>query len=102
MVSYTDKIIAPAAPTRQGYTFAGWYTDTAFTMAWSFANDTMPDNNLTLYAKWTKNPNHTSLNTVNNNPNSSPKPAAKLADTGADMVSSFSMSAMFVLLALLY
>ena len=84
-------------PNRQGYTFAGWYTDTDFTTAWNFANDTMPDNNLTLYAKWTKNPNHTSLNTVNNNPNSSPKPAAKLADTGVDMMSSFSVAAMFVL-----
>ena len=96
-VAFTDKITAPAEPTRQGYTFAGWYTDTAFTTAWNFANDTMPDNNLTLYAKWTKNPNHTSLNTVNNNPNSSPKPAAKLADTGVDMMSSFSMAAVFVL-----
>ena len=97
MVSYTDKIIAPNAPSRQGYTFAGWYTDTAFTTAWNFANDTMPDNNLTLYAKWTKNPDHASLNTVSNNPNSSPKPVAKLADTGVDMMSSFSVAAMFVL-----
>ena len=96
-VAFTDKITAPAVPDRQGYTFAGWYTDTAFTTAWSFANDTMPDNNLTLYAKWTKNPDHASLNTVSNNPNSSPKPAAKLADTGVDMMSSFSVAAMFVL-----
>ena len=96
-VAFTDKITAPAEPTRQGYTFAGWYTDTAFTTAWNFANDTMPDNNLTLYAKWTKNPDHASLNTVNNNPNSSPNPAAKLADTGVDMMSSFSVAAMFVL-----
>ena len=96
-VAFTDKITAPAEPTRQGYTFAGWYTDTAFTTAWNFANDTMPDNNLTLYAKWTKNPDHASLNTVNNNPNSSPNPAAKLADTGVDVMSSFSVAAVFVL-----
>ena len=96
-VAYTGKIIEPAAPTRKGYTFAGWYADTALTRLWDFASYTMPDNNLTLYAKWTKNPNHTSLNTVNNNPNSSPKPAAKLADTGVDMMSSFSMAAVFVL-----
>ena len=96
-VAFTDKITAPAVPNRQGYTFAGWYTDTAFTTAWSFANDTMPDNNLTLYAKWNKNPDHASLNTVNNNPNISSRPAAKLADTGVDMMSSFSVAAMFVL-----
>ena len=96
-VAYTGKIIEPAAPTLKGYTFAGWYADAALTRLWDFASYTMPDNNLTLYAKWTKNPNHTSLNTVNNNPNSSPKPAAKLADTGVDMMSSFSMAAVFVL-----
>ncbi|TWP15587.1 BspA family leucine-rich repeat surface protein [TM7 phylum sp. oral taxon 353] len=96
MVSYTDKIIAPAAPTRQGYTFAGWYADAALTGPWDFANDTMPDNSLTLYAKWTKNPDRTSLNMVNNNS----KPAARLADTGIDIVSSFSATAMFLLFGL--
>ena len=82
-VAYTDKIIEPAAPTRQGYTFAGWYADAAFTRAWNFAVDTMPDNGLTLYAKWTANPKPvaTSSGTSENNSSSS----TKLAETGSDV-----------------
>jgi uncharacterized repeat protein (TIGR02543 family) len=41
----------PAVPTRTGYTFAGWYTDTALTN--SFKATTMPPGNTTLFAKWT-------------------------------------------------
>ena len=82
-VAFTDKITAPAAPTRQGYTFAGWYTDNTFARAWSFAVDTMPDNGLTLYAKWTANPKPvaTSSGASENNSSSS----TKLAETGSDM-----------------
>ena len=82
MVSYTDKIIAPNTPSRQGYTFAGWYTDTAFTTAWNFANDMMPDNDLTLYAKWTKNPAPASTLS----PELPKSPGARLAETGSNTV----------------
>ena len=81
-VAFTDKITAPAVPNRQGYTFAGWYTDTAFTTAWDFANDTMPDNDLTLYAKWTKNPAPASTLS----PESPKSPGARLAETGSNTV----------------
>ncbi len=60
---YGAAISAPAAPTKTGYTFAGWYTDDG-----TFANPynipaTMPaydapnytDNTITVYAKWTEN-----------------------------------------------
>ncbi|EPR10538.1 InlB B-repeat-containing protein [Ruminiclostridium papyrosolvens] len=45
----------PANPTKAGYTFAGWYsnkdcTGTAYTIP-----NTMPNENVTLYAKWTPN-----------------------------------------------
>jgi len=43
----------PAAPTRVGYTFAGWYTDKALSN--SFTATAMPKGNTTLYAKWTPN-----------------------------------------------
>ena len=40
-------------PTREGYTFTGWYTDDGtFSNEYSFT--TMPAENITLYAKWTK------------------------------------------------
>jgi uncharacterized repeat protein (TIGR02543 family) len=41
----------PTAPTRVGYTFAGWYTDKALTN--SFTATRMPNGNTTIYAKWT-------------------------------------------------
>ena len=42
----------PTAPTKTGYSFAGWYRDGAYTTPWNFATDTMPKSDLTLYAKW--------------------------------------------------
>lgn len=47
------SVTKPADPTREGYTFAGWYTDEACTEAYDFATAVTSD--LTLYAKWTKN-----------------------------------------------
>lgn len=47
------KLVKPADPTRDGYTFAGWYTDEACTQAYDFSTPVTAD--LTLYAKWTKN-----------------------------------------------
>lgn len=47
------KLVKPADPTRDGYTFGGWYTDEACTRAYDFSTPVTAD--LTLYAKWTKN-----------------------------------------------
>lgn len=47
------KLVKPADPTRDGYTFAGWYTDEACTQAYDFSTPVTAD--LTLHAKWTKN-----------------------------------------------
>lgn len=47
------KLTKPADPTREGYTFGGWYTDEACTQAYDFSTPVAAD--LTLYAKWTKN-----------------------------------------------
>lgn len=47
------SVTKPADPTREGYTFAGWYTDAACTKAYDFATAVTSD--MTLYAKWTKN-----------------------------------------------
>jgi uncharacterized repeat protein (TIGR02543 family) len=45
----------PTAPTRSGYTFSGWYFDNnTFNQPVSFPA-TMPQANLTIYAKWTIN-----------------------------------------------
>lgn len=47
------KLVKPADPTRDGYTFGGWFTDEACTQAYDFRTPVTAD--LTLYAKWTKN-----------------------------------------------
>lgn len=44
-------ITAPANPTKAGYRFDGWYTDSLLTNPYTFT--TMPSENITLYAKWT-------------------------------------------------
>ncbi|MBQ1678253.1 MAG: InlB B-repeat-containing protein, partial [Oscillospiraceae bacterium] len=40
----------PAAPTKDGFAFAGWYSDAALTQAYAFSAPVTAD--LTLYAKW--------------------------------------------------
>lgn len=42
--------IAPANPTKIGHTFDGWYSDE--TLWQSYVFDTMPNSEITLYAKW--------------------------------------------------
>lgn len=42
----------PTDPTKSGYTFNGWYKESALTNAWDFSKDTVTANT-TLYAKWT-------------------------------------------------
>lgn len=51
-------ITAPTAPTRAGFTFDGWYKESALTTPWNFAIDTVTANT-TLYAKWTAIPTYT-------------------------------------------
>lgn len=45
-------VATPTAPTRSGYTFAGWYTSWKLKTPYAFT--TMPDSDITLYAKWIK------------------------------------------------
>lgn len=45
-----EKVSKPTDPTRDGYTFGGWYTDSACTQAYDF--NTEVSGNITLYAKW--------------------------------------------------
>ncbi len=52
--SYGDPVSAPAdEPTKNGYTFAGWYADSNLTTPYVFT--TMPATAITVYAKWTAN-----------------------------------------------
>ena len=51
-LSYNATITAPAAPTKTGYAFAGWYKEAACTNPWNFGSDKVTAS-ITLYAKWT-------------------------------------------------
>lgn len=53
-VTSGSAITAPVTPTRSGYTFGGWYKESACTNAWNFSVDTVTVN-ITLYARWTSN-----------------------------------------------
>ncbi|WP_189032792.1 InlB B-repeat-containing protein, partial [Paenibacillus albidus] len=46
-----STITAPAAPTRTGFNFAGWYKETSYTTQWNFSSDTVMAH-ITLHAKW--------------------------------------------------
>ena len=52
-VKYNDKAKEPPAPTKSGYTFAGWYTEEQLTNTYDFG--TLVTKDITLYAKWNTN-----------------------------------------------
>ena len=49
-VNEGEKLTLPANPTKEGFVFAGWYTDEAFTTELSAL--AFPKKNTTAYAKW--------------------------------------------------
>ncbi len=49
-VRYGELLYEPDDPQKSGYTFSGWYFDEDLTHSVSFTTDTMPSNDLTLYA----------------------------------------------------
>jgi uncharacterized repeat protein (TIGR02543 family) len=52
-VTYADGMVLPNDPVKEGYTFVAWYTDASFTTP--YEPQTMPSNDLTLFAKWAIN-----------------------------------------------
>src|SRR5690554_2410507 len=47
---YATTVSKPTDPTKVGYTFAGWYSDSNLSTAYTFT--TMPAEDIILYAKW--------------------------------------------------
>lgn len=54
-VAKNSKLTAPTAPTKDGFTFEGWYTEKELTTAYDF--DTKVIKSFTLYAKWSEDTN---------------------------------------------
>ena len=51
---YGELLEVPEPPTREGYTFTGWYMDHACFELWDVENDII-EADMTLYAGWEKN-----------------------------------------------
>jgi uncharacterized repeat protein (TIGR02543 family) len=50
---YGEYLEIPEPPTREGYSFTGWYTDAACFEPWDIENRTI-EMDITLYAGWEK------------------------------------------------
>ena len=50
---YGEALVLPVPPTREGYTFTGWYKDYACYEPWNADTDTI-QSEMTLYAGWEK------------------------------------------------
>ena len=50
---YGEKLELPEPPTREGYQFTGWFTDSACGELWDVENRTI-ETDMTLYAGWEK------------------------------------------------
>ena len=66
-VEYNTPVNKPEDPTRDGFTFEGWYLDYGLERPWDF--DRKVTSSLTLYAKWTEDTS--SGDTSDDSPNSS-------------------------------
>ncbi|HAO6527064.1 TPA: InlB B-repeat-containing protein [Listeria monocytogenes] len=51
-VDYQEALTEPTEPTKDGYTFEGWYDAETGGTKWNFATNKMPANNITLYARY--------------------------------------------------
>ena len=61
---YATAVVEPSDPTREGYTFGGWYSDTGLISLYTFS--TIPAEDVVLYANWTINPYSISYITFEN------------------------------------
>ncbi|HIT35258.1 MAG TPA: InlB B-repeat-containing protein [Candidatus Faecousia intestinavium] len=52
---YGDLVEEPDPPTREGYTFAGWYSDENFRYQWDMDTNQVSQS-MTLYAAWEETP----------------------------------------------
>ncbi len=48
---YGDLLTGVETPTREGYTFGGWFRDSGCTLPWNLETDTVSEG-MTLYALW--------------------------------------------------
>lgn len=87
-----SAITAPQDPTYEGYRFGGWYTDRECTKLFAFT--VFPAENVTLYARWDKDPSYAYITYVGNDRTLGVQPVKKGETVaapqffGADIVAS--------------
>lgn len=111
-IPFGGTVVRPADPTRDGFVFAGWFTDEALTAAYDFAKPV--DKSFVLYAKWTpvtNEPGQDPSGTPGQDPNQTPggntnqptrldtpsatkdSPLARLLSTGEGPAATFALVA---------
>ena len=83
-LSYGDKLTKPEDPVKDGYTFAGWYKDSACTQGWDF--ETSIPGDMTLYAKWTTKIEATPTATATATAVTTPQPTAAQTTAAATSI----------------
>ena len=78
-VAHGVAVTEPAAPTKTGYNFAGWYSDSALTTPYVFTDAVLAD--VTLYAKWDII-NYTITYNMNGGTNAENNPTTYTVETG--------------------
>jgi uncharacterized repeat protein (TIGR02543 family) len=53
IITKNGKAVKPADPNKEGFIFAGWYSDKGLTVEYDF--NTLITSDITIYAKWTEN-----------------------------------------------
>ena len=86
-IAHNSKVTEPAAMTRTGYIFGGWFKETAHTNQWNFANDTVTGD-ITIYAKWTLNQYTVTFNADGG----TPAPAQQTIDHGGKVTQPSAMT----------
>nr|WP_311769248.1 InlB B-repeat-containing protein [Listeria seeligeri] len=76
-VNYQSLLTKPTDPTKEGYTFTGWYDAKTGGNKWDFTMDKMPANDITLYAQFSKNPENGGTDTPSNGNKTKPKQPAR-------------------------
>ncbi|OME93393.1 hypothetical protein BK124_24025 [Paenibacillus amylolyticus] len=65
--TYGQTIVPPNQPTKDGFSFEGWYIDSVYSLPWDFARDIVTGD-ITLYAKWTSSVTTVSKDTNKDDP----------------------------------
>ncbi|MBF2345230.1 InlB B-repeat-containing protein [Listeria seeligeri] len=94
-IVYQGNVMQPADPSKEGYTFTGWYDTKTGGNKWDFSTGVMPANDMTLYAQFTKNKSTndgnktpgqgTNSNNGSNNGNNSPNNSINSSNNNKSM-----------------